>query len=127
MKTRKILTALLVVCLLFTLAACSSSSLTGKYVIVDITDDPEGVTFSDLNAMYKAVDENIEDYMFMEFSEGNRFKLILFGEEEASGVYTQNGNTLTFNGDGEMTTATISGKKIIWIYENGAKLIFEKE
>ena len=127
MKTRKILTALLVVCLLFTLASCSSSSLTGKYVIVDITDDPEGVTFSDLNAMYKAVDENIEDYMFMEFSEGNRFKLILFGEEEASGVYTRNGNTLTFNGDGEMTTATISGKKIIWIYENGAKLIFEKE
>ena len=130
MKFRIILAVLLATGLLCVLSACSSGNdaqLTGKYPIADVKDDPNGATFADLEAIYKEGEQNIKDYTFMEFSEGNRFEFFLFGKEEASGIYTRDGSTLTFNDAGEMTTATISGKKITWIDESGAKLIFEKE
>ncbi|MCL1982721.1 MAG: hypothetical protein FWG53_06535 [Clostridiales bacterium] len=127
MNTRKILRALLVVSLLFALAACGSSPLSGKYVIVDITDDPDGVTFADLDAMYKGVGESLEEYMYMEFLEGGRFTLVLFGEEAAAGTYARQGKTLTLTAQSETTAAAISGKKVTWTYETGAKLVFEKK
>ena len=127
MKTRNILTVLLAVSLVLALAACGSSSLSGKYVIADITDDPDGVTFADLDSMYKEAGENLEEYMYMEFMESNRFTLVMFGEAEAAGTYTRKGNTLTLTAGSETATAEISGKKVTWTYENGAKLIFEKK
>jgi len=113
--------------MIFALAACGGSSLTGQYVIVDITDDPDGLTFDDLDVLYKEIGDNIEDYVYMDFHDGKTFSLILFGEVEASGTYARKGKILTLTGEGETMTADISGKKIIWTYENGAKLVFEKK
>jgi len=128
MKTRNILALLLAFCLICTLAACGGgSSLTGKYVIADITDDPDGLTFDDLDVLYKEIRDNIEDYVYMEFHDGKTFTLILFGEVEASGTYARKGKVLTLTTEGEAMTAEISGKKITWTYENGAKLVFEKK
>jgi len=127
MKSRNILALLLALCLICTLAACGGSSLTGKYVIVDILDDPDGLTLDDLGALYKEIEDNIEDYVYMEFHDGKTFTLVLFGEVEASGSYTWKGNVLTLATEGEAMTADISGKKIIWTYENGANLVFEKK
>ncbi|MCL1809957.1 MAG: hypothetical protein FWG42_09380 [Clostridiales bacterium] len=128
MKTCRILAILLAVCLLFTLAACgSSSALSGKYVIVNITDDPDGVTFADLDAMYKEAGENLEDYMYVEFLENSRFALVMFGEVEATGTYARKGKTLTLTEGRETTTAEISGKKVTWTYENSTKLVFKKK
>jgi len=129
MRNRIILAALLIICLLFMFAACSgekNTPLEGKYVIVDITDDPDGVTFADLDAMYKEIGQNLEDYIYLEFLAGSRFKLVMFGEEEKSGAYTQNGGALILTANGERTTAEIAGEKITWEYDNGAKLILEK-
>jgi len=127
MKSRNILALLLALCLICTLAACGGSSLTGKYVIVDITDDPDGLTLDDLDALYKEIEDNIENYVYMDFHDGKAFTLVLFGEVEASGSYTLKGKDLTLTTEGEAMTAEISGKKITWIYENGAKLVFEKK
>ena len=127
MKTRKVSAILLSVCLLFTLAACGSTPLSGKYVIVDIKDDPDGVTFADLDAVYKEADENIEDHMYIEFAPGNSFTFVMFGDAEKSGTYTRKNSTLTLIDGRETMTAEISGKKITLTYENGAKPVFEKK
>jgi len=128
MKSRKIPALLLALCMIFALAACrGGSSLTGKYVLVDITDDPDGLTFDDLDVLYKEIGDNIEDYVYMDFHDSKTFTLVLFGETEASGTYAQKGKTLTLTTEGEAMTADITGKKITWTYENGAKLVFEKK
>ena len=127
MKNRNILAATLIVCLIFALAACGSSSLTGKYILSDVVDDPEGITYADLDGMYNDMDMSVSSNLYMELLEGGRFTLVLFGETEAEGMYSQDGDTLTLNAYGTSTTATISGKKITWTYENGAKLVFEKK
>ena len=127
MKNRNTIVATLIICLLFTLAACGSSSLAGKYVLSDVVDDPEGITYADLDGMYNDMDMSLSNNLYMELLEGGRFTLVLFGEIEAEGTYTRDGDTLTLNAFGTSTTATISGKKITWTYENGAKLVFEKK
>jgi len=127
MKSRNILALLLALCLICTLAACGSSSLTGKYVIVDITDDPDGLTLDDLDVLYKEIGDNLEDYVYIEFLDGGKYMLVLFGEVEVSGSYTRKGKVLTLATEGEAMTADISGKKITWTYENGANLVFEKK
>ena len=71
--------------------------------------------------------EGIEDYVYMDVHDGKTFTLVLFGEMEASGTYARKGKTLTLASEGETMTAEISGKKITWTYENGAKLVFEKK
>jgi len=127
MKKRTILALLLIINLLYILTACSSSSsLSGRYVIADVIDDPEGVTFAALEKNYSDTGINVTDYLYMEFFSGSRFKLIMFGEEEAAGTYTLDGNTLTLTAEGGTTTADVSGKKITWIYSSGGKLVFEK-
>ena len=113
---------------MYPLAACSKQpTMDGKYVIVDITDDPDGVTFADLDAMYKEIEGNIEEYLYMEFLEDGKFVIVLFGEEEASGTYSLDGNTLSLTVGGDTTSIDVSGKQVTWTYENGAKLIFEKK
>ena len=132
MKTRVLLTLLLVVCILCALTSCKNDSndepLTGVYVISDITGDPDGTTIAELKEMYSGMDLNVEDYLYIEFSEGDFFTIIMFGDEEAFGTYTRDGSTLTLTDrNGETVTADISGNKITWVYENGAKLVFEKK
>ena len=127
MKVWRILAALLVIGLLFSLAACNSKSpLSGKYVIKDITDDPDGTTFVELEAMYKEMDLDIQDFLCFEFSDGYQFTLTIFGDAE-SGTYTRNGKTLTLTADRLTKTATVSGNKITMNYKNGTKMIFEKK
>ena len=126
MKFRNIIAALLAVLLLFSLSACGSEKpLTGKYVIVSVKDDPGGLTFKDLKAMYKDTERDVTDYLYFEFMAGNRFTLVMFGDQEASGTYTRSGNTLTMTAGEWTTTATVSGNKISWKYETGAKLTFQ--
>ena len=127
MKIRSILALLLTAALLFTLAACSDSSLSGKYVISDVIDNAEGITFAEMDDMYKNMGLDLSDYLYMEFLTGERFKLVMFGDEEISGRYTQDGNTLTIAAEGGTMTAEISGKTITWTYEDGAKLVFTKK
>ena len=133
MKIRNILTILLVSVLLLALAACGnsqlSSQLSGKYVIVNIEDDPDGLTLTGLEDILKEEDLNVRDNFYFEFSDNNRFTLILFGKTEMAGRYEKNGDTLTLAADGETEagTATLLGKKITWTYETGAKLVFEKD
>ena len=127
MKTRNILALLLTAALLFTLAACSDSSLSGKYVISDVIDNAEGITFAEMDDMYKNMGLDLSDYLYMEFLTGERFKLVMFGDEEISGRYKQEGNTLTITAEGGTMTAEISGKTITWTYEDGAKLVFTKK
>jgi len=134
MKPRIILTALLCVSLAFTsfaFAACGGGGkdapLEGRYVIVDIEDDPEGTTLAELDGMYEAMDLELTDHLYMEFYEGNMYKLVLFGKTEAQGKYTRDGNGLALStDDGRRSTATVSGKKVTWTFENGAKLVFGK-
>jgi hypothetical protein len=163
MNKRILLAILLTICLL-TLGACNGgkdaeATMTGQYVIVDIAEDPDGMTFAELEAMYREMDQNIGDHSYFEFMDDGQFRLVLFGEEEAKGTYARDGGILTLtvgeelpsaagetaaNGgtptaageataDGGITipggitqTATVSGKRITWTYENGAKLVFEK-
>ena len=137
MKFRTIalaLSALLIVCLLSALAACGMISkagepLTGNYVVVDITDDPDGISFAELESMYREIGLDIQDFVYFTFYEDGWFKLVLFGDTEAEGPYTRNGRTLTLGADAadEAMTAEISGKKITWAYEGGAKLVFEEK
>ena len=132
MKNRVILAALLAICLLFTLTACNKDEknepLTGVYVIADITDDPDGVTLADPKEMYDSMNLNIEDYLYIEFMEEDTFILILFGNEEAFGTYTRSGNDLTLTDrNDEPLTMPLSGGKLTWVYDNGAKLILEKK
>ena len=130
MKTRILLAVLLVIGSLLAFAACGGEKdtpLTGRYVIADIEDDPDGVALAELDAMYQEMELALTDYLYMEFLEDGRFILVMFGEAEAEGMYTQDGKTLTLTAGGETATAAISGKKITWVYENGAKLTFEKK
>ena len=127
MKIRNVLAVLLVSLLLLALAACNNSVLTGRYVIVDILDDPEGTTFAELDEKYKAADQKITDYYYIEFQDGGRFVIVLFGEEELQGAYTRSGNVLTLASGGESFDAAIKGKKITYDYETGAKIVFQKE
>jgi len=131
MNKRMILSALLVICLLSALTACSKDKnepLTGVYVIADLTDDPDGVTFEELSAMYKEMDLDVRDQFYFEFFDDAGFSLILFGQEEAAGTFTHEGNMLTLSdSNGETLTAEISGKIITWTYKTGAKLVFEKK
>jgi len=130
MKTRDIWAALLIISLLFAFAACSADQgepLSGRYLIADIADDPDGVTFDELRGMYIELDLMLSDYFYLEFFDSNRFTLVMFGEEDASGTYTRDGNTLTFAAEEGTATATVIDKKITWAYEGGALLIFEKE
>ena len=133
MKFRIIIAVVLIASLLCALSACSKDKdkdepLTGVYVITDITDDPDGVTLAELKEMYDDMGFNIEDYLNIEIMEGDYFLLTLFGDEEAFGPYTRDGGTLTITGrNGETPTAEISGGKITWTYENGAKLVFGKK
>jgi len=127
MKIRSFLTVILVAGMICALAACGGSPLSGKYVITDVIDDPEGVTFEYMNEMYKDMGLDLTDYLYFEFLSGNRFMLVMFGEEEAKGTYTQAGNTLTLTTEGRSTTAVISGKKITWTYDSGGKLVFTKK
>jgi len=133
MKTRNILTVLLLCVCIFALAACGNSdpdpdtSLMGRYVIVNILDDPEETTFAELEEMYTDKDENITDYCYIEFKSGDRFTLVMFGDEEAKGTYVRDENTLTFKkSDDSSSSATIEDNKITYTYETGAKLVFEK-
>jgi len=128
MKIQKIITLLLVFCLLTAFTACSKITekpLTGRYVIVDISDDPDGMTFANLKAIYNEINQNLEEYMFMELMENGQFELVLFGQTEMFGMYSHNEKTLTLITGNETMTAEISDKKITWTYENGTKLIFE--
>ncbi|MCL2798396.1 MAG: hypothetical protein FWD58_10165 [Firmicutes bacterium] len=136
MKHRNILSifciAVLLCAAVATLSACgggapADTSLTGRYLIVDISDDPDGTTFNGLDAMYKAENERITDYIYFEFLSGERFTLVLFGEEEAGGTYTRDGNSLSFMVGAESFAAILDGDKLTYPYEAGAKLIFQKE
>ena len=126
MKHRIIIASLLAACMLIALCACAAAPLSGRYVIVGVSNDPDGTTFAALDKMYKEMELNIADYLYFEFT-GNEYKLVLFGEKEAGGVFTRKGNTLTLADDGESTTATVSGGRITWTYENGARLVFRKK
>jgi ABC-type oligopeptide transport system substrate-binding subunit len=129
MKIRNILAVLLIISVFCALTACSSDKdtpLSGKYGVVDITDDPDGVTFAELDAMYKEIGVEIVDFTYIEFFEDNTYSLVVFGDEEASGTYAKDGNTLMLTTGGVTITAEISGDKITWTYETGAKLVFEK-
>ena len=126
MKKRTILAVLLVIGLFCAITACSGSSLSGKYVIADVLDDPEGITFAELDSMYKDKGQNVTDHLYLEFQSDNRFKLVLFGEEEAAGSFALSGNELTLMAGGEKSSAAVNGNQIMWEYENGAKLIFKK-
>ena len=127
MKTRTIFVVLLVADLLCILTACSSSTLSGKYEIVNVLDDPEGITFAELSEMYTEMGLSAKDYFYMEFSGGNRFKLIMFGKEEATGTYTLDGSVLMLTAEAGATPVDVSGKKITWTYMNGGKLVFKKK
>jgi len=127
MKTRNVFAVLLVSALLLALAACGNDSQpSGKYLLAGVTGDPDGTTFAELDEMYKAKDERITDYWYMEFLSGGRFTLVLSGETEAGGTYTRDGNVLTLTAAGKSSDAVINGKKITYTYETGAKLIFRK-
>jgi len=142
MKLNRILTVLLVAGLIFAFTSCGdknapragenaasesiSHAMEGRYVIADITDDPDGTTFAELEAMYREMNLEIANYLYMEFLDGVEFKIVLFGQEETAGTYTRDGDILTLTAGGETTTAAVSGEKIIWTYENGAKLVFGK-
>jgi len=129
-----ILTALLCISLAFTsfaFAACGGGGkdapLEGRYVIVEIENDPDGTTLAELGGMYEAMDLELTDHLYMEFYEGNMYKLVLFGKTEAQGKYTRDDNGLTLStDDGQSSAAAVSGKKITWTYWNGAKLVFGK-
>ena len=130
-----VLLSFLLIIGLFAFTACSSCSgssenlaaMAGRYVIVEITDDPDGVNYSDLDGMYKEQELDLKDYMYMEFSEDGEFTLVLFGEEEAKGTYTKKGKNVTITANGETINTVLDGQKITWTYETGAKLIFEKK
>ena len=131
MKIRILLMIFLIVSL-FILAACSRddntpAEMSGKYVIVEITDDPDEANYADLAEIYREMDLNLEDYMYMEFSDDGEFILILFGEEEVKGTYTRDGKNLTIKANGETVNTILDGKKIVWTYESGANLVFEKK
>ena len=142
MRFYRTFAALLVVCLLLSLGACGSKSpLSGVYVIKDITDDPDGMTFAEMESMYKELKLDIQDFLRFEFTKEGLFTLTMFGDIE-EGSYTRSGNTLTLTFDGGVSgvaskgaaptspvttsTAEISGNKITWTYGSGAKLVFEK-
>ena len=127
MKIRCVLVLLLIIALLSVFASCGGSPLIERYVIVDIMDDPDGTTLADLAVMYKEAAQSLEEHMYMEFLEGNKFTVVMFGEEEAAGTYTRKGKMLTLTADGETTTAVVSGSRVTWTYKNGAKLVFEKK
>ena len=48
--------AFLVICLLVFAACSNQSSFSGKYVIADVMDDPDGITFMEMSKMYKDMD-----------------------------------------------------------------------
>ncbi len=158
----KYIAAALTLSVLLSLAACGGkSALSGVYVIKDITDDPDGMTYAEMETMYKEMNLNIQDFIRFEFTKDGSFTLLMFGDAE-SGTYKKDGKTLTltFN-DGKpgaasasasssastksalsasaafssaasassparTSTAAISGDKISWTYQSGAKLVFEK-
>ena len=137
-KRRVILTALIAVCLLAELAACSNNDkaaetkagtqdLEGKYVIVDVIDDPDGATFDDLDGMYKDADLDFADFAYIEFFDGGAYEFVLFGEPEAKGYYSLDGKTLTLTDGSNTISAEISGAKMSLDYGNGATLVFEKK
>ena len=135
MKFRNVLTAVLIISLVlvsFAFVACgenkdTSLTLNGKYVIVDIKDDPDGTTIEELDEMYKDMDMDLTDNLYISFSDSSRFKLVLFGKTEAEGTFAQDGDVLALNAsDGRVSKADISGGKVTWVYENGAILVFQR-
>ena len=127
MRIHGIIALLLTASLVLALAACGGTGTAGKYVLVDVKDDPDGITFSEIEGMYRDMDMNVSSNLYLELLSGGRFTLVMFGEEEASGTYTREGGTLMLNALGTTMTAAISGRRITWTYESGANLIFEKK
>jgi hypothetical protein len=77
--------------------------------------------------MYKEMELDIADYVYLEFSDGLQFTLVMFGDVDARGTYTRDKNNLTFTAGSETPSTTMSGNKITLVYDNGAKLVFEKK
>jgi len=145
----KYIAAALTLSVLLSLAACGGkSALSGVYAIKDITDDPDGMTYAEMETMYKEMNLNIQDFLRFEFTKDGSFTLLMFGDTE-SGTYKKDGKTLTLTFDdgkpgasstpaasssaaskpassARTSTAAISGDKISWTYQSGAKLVFEK-
>ena len=139
-NTRRIALAVLAaICLTAILAACGNKSndstnknsntkaLEGKYVIVDVVNDPDGATFADLDNIYKDAGHNFADYAYIEFFDGGKYEFVLFGELEAEGPYVIDNKTLTLPTNGDAIAAEISGSIITLDYANGATLVFEKK
>jgi len=126
MKPRRISALLLVICLLCALAACGDAPLAGRYVIADIVGDPDGLTFDDLDVLYKEIGDDITDYAYLDLDEGGGFTLVLFGEVEVLGTYSRQGAVLTLTAEGEAMTAEIAGDRITWEYEDGVRIVFAK-
>ena len=127
MKNRKLWIAIFACCLLLIFVACNDNSFGGRYVISSIQDEPNGISISELEAMYKEKNLVLQDYCYMEFYENGHYKIMLFGNEEAAGKYTHVNDTITLQSKNFASTAKISGQSITWIYSDLSILIFKKE
>lgn len=126
MKRRNLITILMMFAVVLVLTACSSDLLVGKYVLVNVLDDPEGTTFTELEQMYKVENQKITDHFYMEFESNGKFVLVIAGDEDARGIYLVSDKTLTLTSGGVSVQATFKDGKITYNYETGAKLVFQK-
>jgi len=126
MKRRKLSAFIMMIIFLLLLSACSSSFLQGRFALTEVKDDPNGITFEEMEMMYKSQGLNPQHYLYMEFTDKGRFALVLFGDEAATGRYTQENNRLTLTSEGGITIAEISGQTITWTNSEGTKFIFRK-
>ena len=125
MKKTRIIATVLVVIFLFTLTACGSKSLSGKYVVTDISGETDGMSFSDIQGMAEMLGMDLSEMIALEFKDGGTFTMTMYGES-IEGTYTRKGNNLTLTVEDEPAEATIKGNTIIMESE-GVKMEFTKK
>ena len=122
---KRVLTFLMALAMIFTLAACGgSNSPAGTYVLSKMGDSSMEMTVEELSEIYGA-----EIGSTLELAEDNTFTwdMGLWGEgESASGTWKMDGDSLVLSAEGEDLPVTYDGKTIAMDLE-GEIFTFEKQ
>ncbi len=120
---KKIISILLAFVLVAALAACGGAALSGRYVIVEMTDNG-----NDQIPRLETSGVNSEEiYIAFQSSSAMTMALMTFdGIEEREGTYKVDGDKITFTIDGFSQDAIIDGDTIT-MNQGSSRMVFEKE
>lgn len=124
--TKMISLALALVCMLSLVACGGGGSVAGDYKLDSVKTGDSTVKWADFATTMGVSADDVA--IGLEIREDGTFKLNMDAMDptlSGEGTWTQDGSTITLNGDGDSLTATHKGSEIT-IEADGVSLIFKK-